>query len=586
MSTKKTKSESTTKSKNIKHIKGPNYFDLLKEMTKWFGNNNRTVDQLHELIEKFELKDITSIWSRIISLCYSNPKIIKYLNKYFNNLFEWYKIKQFGVELIFLNIAFIMDLNLHKQNKFYFLKSNDEKDQNKAIVTKLLFEFYLKNNNKFLNTIELNNLYKLFNLNEITTEQLNILNKYLDPDNKDLEITPAILNKPEIITEDVQNEINQFVLNSKTKQLPIEINEFANNFKFYLSDNNINCKNCELKNTAKVLLDTNISSTSDYIDILFINFQSSQGDLQYNKPLSDSNLDIFRQKLFYLPSETKWMILNLIPCFSNDKRINPKNSKIIIQNCFPNVTQLIQKFRSQYIVTIGKTVFDTFGLKGSILSKSGQIDNINNQSFLCLVDPISIIKYNSADNVKAFNNTFNTLYNLMNKKYNKEVNNTHQFSQQVVEKKTNILDETIKKLNFQRKEESINSQPIDFESFDKSSKKQFQDKQFQQNNIQNFVINVKQDKMIDEPSEDMTLFDVKSLDENNILITYIKDGKKYYSIKPYITPIFIKNKPWYECEMLDKNIDQICFVNKKQHKKLKSKLIENLEVMKNSCING
>ena len=247
---------------------------------------------------------------------------------------------------------------------------------------------------------------------------------------------------------------------------------------------------------------------------------------------------------------------------------------------------MIQKFRSQYIVTIGKTVFDTFGLKGSILSKPGQIDNINNQSFLCLVDPISIIKYNSADNVKAFNNTFSTLYNLMNKKYNKEANNTQHVSQQVIEKKTNLLDETIKKLNFQRKEESINSQPIKFETNKQTKKQQFQDNQFQQNNIQNFVINVKQDKMIDEPTEDMTLFDVKSLDENNILITYIKDGKKYYSIKPYITPIFIKNKPWYECEMLDKNIDQICFVNKKQHKKLKSKLIENLEVMKNSCING
>ena len=110
---------------------------FLKQINKWLISKNRTEEDIEYILQKFELDHpIPYLFQRIVSLGYNNPNIIVFVNRYLNNLFDFSKYTEVG---LMQTLGHIFESNGHnKFNKFFFLKSSENKDEYKYKVKKII----------------------------------------------------------------------------------------------------------------------------------------------------------------------------------------------------------------------------------------------------------------------------------------------------------------------------------------------------------------------------------------------------------------------------------------------------------------
>ncbi|MFW6247067.1 MAG: uracil-DNA glycosylase family protein [bacterium] len=532
-----------------------NYIDFLKALTRWLCGNQRNEDKLEKLINTYDLNN-QKLFLRIASYAYNNPHIIWYLNKYFNSLYDFYS---YDTKELVYNICYVFDMNMHNKNSnFFYLKSQELRDNNKQKVKKVLKDYFIQIKKKHINDIELNHLYNLFNKGVIKEEDLEKINKTINGEESKLNLDPIEIEE----TSDNKNleyskeQINQYIEECRTRNLSNEISEFCTKLK-EIKQKREKCKNCKLFNSEMVVLDTN-RETFGEVDFAFVALNPGKTEKIYDKPLVGAAGKLQREMMFYLPKDTKWMITNIMLCFTANQADIGKTEKEISkvsENCRDFLVKIFEKFPAKYYIPIGKPAAAVFGISGSIIENSGQLFEVGNSKIIPLVHPSGVIQYHGKLE-QAYKYGFNRIYEIAENIYPNQKNS----------------------VNLNVSTENNNSS---YQSNKQTTTNKRSNKGYLKNIPEEKIINIDDDKFFEE--NNITLFDCVNLDNKNILMIYLdQNGIKYYAIKELVVPLYIKTEG--NCEILIDDPDAVTYANGYSRNKILKGLRENMEVNKRTAV--
>jgi len=528
------------KKKQIKKKK-KEYISFLRELTNWVCNKDRDDSRMTKLIEDYGTKT-NDLFLRIGSYCYNSLHLVWYFNKYFNNFYE---MSSADPLIIVKSMAYVMDVNNHSsRNSFFYLKSADHRDYNKLTVKKVIREYFEKVLDKYINDIELNFYYSLFIKQHITIDELNEMNSAVNGKESKLNIREVDMCNISGNDNDcnAKEEIKNVIDHYRTRTLPQPFVDYINQLKQALP-NRPECQGCKLKGKPSVFFDSNLEDFGE-VDIAFIALNPERDDVTYGKPLVGKSGSFHRSHMLKMPEQTKWVLLNIMVCSTNSQKEIGKNEREILNvanNCKGILIDLLKKFPTKYYVPMGAPAAKTFGIKGSITQQSGNLQVIDNKNIIPCVHPSAVIQYHGNMEI-AYNEAFQTIYRVMNEKFG--ITNEPQ-----VQNNSDVLNtlENIKQFN-------------------KSSYGKY---------------NIPSEKIVQEITTDLTLFDIVNLDGANILMTFIdKEGKKWYKIEPYELPVYIKNVDWKNAEMLTNHVDSIIHINGYNRLKLMTAVRDSMAMTK------
>ncbi len=518
---KKSVSASNIKKKQI------NKLIFLKTLTKWVTNLKRTDAQLEEIINKFNIDN--NIIKRLISYNYGFPHIIDYYNKYLNNLYDFNK---FDTKTLIKSLTYLMDINFRSNPKlFMYIKSTEFKDDIKNTIKELIKEYLSVTYCIECNKKELNFYYKLFKLGVIKDEDLLFIDKQLNGESTKIK-NLSYVNFSEALRIEGSNDVNEnsditeIKTNSITNELNSPIIEFINEIKNEKT-NRKECKSCGLYKNQMVVLDTNVENLHENIDIVFVGLNPGKEEAISDKPFVGKSGKYIRKIVDSLPSNTKWLIFNMILCSTNDKNEIIKISGSINQtfkNCSGFFSKIVEKFPTKLFIAIGDDAKSLFNIKSSISDCSGKIFSVA-EGVRCipLIHPSAILR---------------------NPKYQA------------------IFDKSAEEILSLFKGEDEN--PI------LKVKKDIKQKSVDFNNISH-------DNII-EDEKDMLFVDTKRIGDNKILMIYTDlAGNKKYQIKDFKYPVCVKNANWDKCDMMTDKIDDVCYVNDYQKTMVLKKCYEILK---------
>lgn len=471
--------------------KSKKYVTFLKLLTKWLGNKRRNPDQIKTLIDKYNVDN--TIMRRILTYLIGAPHIQWYCNKYLNNKYDFHKAQ---TEDLLFTLVHIMDVNkCTDTRKFYFMKSTDSRDTIRYPFKQLLSQYFDLSYNMYYNEKELNFLYRLFTLNEITYEQIN-------------NIDIMINNKQTLKLEAIESQ--QFEDSKKKVDPSTAIPQISEPIQQYINDmqnlKSQNCVNCPMYPYPMVVIDTNCE-TFDNIDIMFLGLNPGVDEATQNRPfIGDSGMEI-RKIIAQLPDNVKWVLGNFIFCATSNKteleKVGGSVAKIQDQ-CSNFAVDLIQKFPAKYYVPVGGDALQRFKITDKTISHvSGEIFDIQ------VIDKAKIIPLIHPSSVLRSRNRYEGIFN---------------------KSCQTIIDQ--------------------FKSYKPTKQKSTPQKTQQQN------LELANDNIITNVDDSLTFFDVRELDNNRILSIYIdKEGKKKYKIDNYNFEFYIKPTQWDTCGMINTNMD-------------------------------
>jgi len=386
------------KKANIHKKSKPNFIEGLKQLTNWVTYTNGKIDKLEYIIEHYGITE--TIIKRLYSYVYSYPHIIYYCNKYLNDkytlgsLFSNKIKKQENLVRFISGFAYILYKNNCSKQSFMFIKSDALADKNRVNVKKLLSEYFNVVNGKVFNELELNFLYDLFVIGEITDIHLMKMDQVLNNGKSTIKLQNYTRPK---IEQDIQIEQPQININQNT---------YINEFNIELNDlKKKQCRQCSLYNDKIIKIDSNVTQ-KESIDIAFFNLYSSQEDYQNNLICSDVKGQEIRKKLNYLSDNNiKWLMSSLILCKTTKENVIDNN---IFKNCQHIFKYICETFPAKYYVFFGAKANQIFGVKGKISQISGQI--INNHQ-IPIISPSSL---KSKTMVQLWEQSFQNIYQIFN----------------------------------------------------------------------------------------------------------------------------------------------------------------------------
>jgi len=522
------------KGKTIK--KKTNYIDFLKLLSLYIlqdSNNNN----FSQILSKYNVNK-REIFKRLISYNYSNPYIIKYINTYMNNKFDFYSFDE--MEMI-NSIKFIMQMN--NVDKLYFIKFNDLKDHNKPIIKSLLKTYFNMIKNSYINDLELNFLYEMLK-NDI--EYLETINKLINGETSKLNLKIANYSQN-------NNTESQIDINSKIEdQLSIPLSEDIININIELNAkkmNSKNCQSCPLFNNKLIAVDSNLLKVEP-VDIGFILLNPGYDESLYNRLLVGESGKLFRSKLLNINPNITYIISNIIMCSTRTQADTGKTDKKlnqVIKKCKPNLKYIIDKFPAKIYIPIGKHAMESFDISGSIIENSGQVFN----NIIPIIHPSAALRNDS--NKIIFDKTFEVIKLVTDKiSISKSSKNTIP-NISTIEKKTKpSVDSIISNIK--------------------------------QSNSSKY--NIPDEHVITDIDPSLTYLDSITLNYNDIVHIYLSpDGIKKYLFDSIKIPIYIKNSSLSNMNMLVNEVDQIFYVTKSEKYKLTKTLRDNIISNKYSALN-
>lgn len=340
--------------------KDPYY--IYKVLTKYLLNPNDAL--LAELCK--DKKTADRLRYRVVSYFLSMPKIMWYINKYLNNMYDDSKISNENWFITFANIAKMY--GVENTNWFYFAKYKQDEYAN---FCKTIRQYYDTIGENLPSSGELTSLYNLMRCGKILDEDL---------ENMELIINGQAVKKKSNIK---QLTTSQLVLKSETTDIQSTKNKtiesLSQNIRNFIdtcirfTTNRQECLNCELYGKKKVILDTNLTNPGP-VDISFIGLNPGKEEVEKGIPFIGGAGQIFRDYLdrFLKRFNFNYLITNCIICSTpNEKDISRPTT--VIKKC-KEITNLIhQYFPSKLTVVMGDKAMKSVGIKGTITQNNGKI---------------------------------------------------------------------------------------------------------------------------------------------------------------------------------------------------------------------
>ena len=473
--------------------KKTNYLTGLKALSSWMTGTRRDEKELEYIISKYEFN--TTIFKRLISYIYNSPHIVWYINKYLNDLYNFNKMNL--INLIY-SFVYLLDINQKNQmKKLFYIKSDDLADRNKTKIKTLLNDFFSKLYDKNYNEQELNFFYDLFNLGYITVQDITEIDLHLN-NNK----TTVELDQFQAYQKQPQNITTNTIPLDIYRTLPENISKYCDEIKMKIL-NRKKCQQCELFGKPSVIVDTNVNDFGE-VDIIFIGLNPGKDEVILNKPFVGKSGIPFREKLAKLPANVKWVITNIMLCHTrNEKEI--KNPEVVIENCQELLVEITSKFPAKYYVPLGAKAAKAMGLDQGISSISGKKFTKGDFTIIPIIHPSNAVNYGQMD---KFNESFETIYEL--------------FKDMSVSKPA-----TIQQRNLTMKSAAVT-----------------EIKTSQNNN-----------RFITEVTDDLTLFDIREINNKIVKIFIDKDFNKKYLIEDYEFSFYIHSGSWNTCSQIIDNVD-------------------------------
>lgn len=299
-----------------------------------------------------------------------------------------------------------------------------------------------------------------------------------------------------------------------------EIKSFTKEAIRFMKTPQCDCRKCELNNNLKIIMDTNIQSLSEGVDILFIGQNSTLADKDTGIPMNSKQLSFFRDCLDVTINKypkLKYACINLLQCVViKESEFKPDSS---INKCKKITNIIIGNLKPKLIVTFGDKAMKYFGIKGSLNKNNGTIFN----NVLPTVLPV----VKMTDKNKAL---FEAAWQVM------------------------------------------------FQQLDRI----FMENETENNSTGDF--NIDPNRIVTKLTSDYTILDVKQLNNKFVYILKDKHNKKCYMIQDFKIPIYIKHGDYRTCNLITKDIDQVCYVNSYQLEQLNKKLYADMKQLTGSIV--
>jgi uracil-DNA glycosylase family 4 len=486
-------------SSNVTRKKPPNYITGLKGITNWVFNKNRKKEELEYLIETFKIDN--NIVKRFLLYTYNSPHMTWYVNKYLNHL---YHFDRFDTVNLIYSFIYLLDVNRISRKaipeSLLYLKNTELADKNKAKIKELFEEFFSRLYDKEYNQKELNFFYDLVNLNIISFDAINKMDKHVNSGKSTLTLEDvAMPNSP---------KVNNFVLDIYREFSP-GIKTFCDQAKQYILSRP-ECKGCELYGKPTVILDTNMDDGGN-IDIMFFGLNPRADDIEIGKPFSGKDGKVLRERMSLIPANTKWAIANVILCQTKTEN-EIKDLENVKKKCHDLIEGIRDTFPAKIIVPLGAKAADWFGLKGGMASLSGKVFTSNSQTIIPIIHP-NAANYN-ADNLDKFKKDFATILNMFKPQ------------EEQVSVATSFVVPEVKTIE---------------PSFKATG-----------------------DKFVTTVTPDLTFFDVREVDGKILMIYINQQGQKRYKVEDYNLHFYLKNDNWRNCNQVTDRVDGIVTITGKE----------------------
>lgn len=530
------------KVKNFKKATKPSILEFLKGLTTWVCKPNSTEDELKILLSKFPDISINFLFNRLMSYNLSFPHIIWFCNKYLNNFYEFSALssnKEITEEnkiRIMMTIKHLMDINLQSQrNKLFYLKSNEFKDENRRQIKNLLNKYFSEVYDCNFHDKELDAYYYLFERGVIVEEDLYKADELLNNGKRTLKLNltgSGFDNYETTIPEANIMTPKQYLEFCRKKQHSPEIQTYCHELQ-ELKRGRSECQICELYNKPIVILDTNLDKPGN-VDVMFVGLNPGKDEVTYNKTFIGDPSIILREKIMKFHPNTKWLITNIIMCHTpNEKDLS--DWETVAKNCSKSfLMDISRKFPPKVFVTIGRQSKEFFGIQEQISKCSGQVYDYGNYKIIPLIHPSSVARSRDR-NGAIFENSWKTIYD-------------------------NV-------------ESPIINIPCDSVNVEQTIQTP------SQTQCSTFI---KEEDIIQEPTNDLMLFDIVNLDNEKLLKIFVdSNGKKKYQFVIYEMPIFIKySSNWSQNTTVTDQIDAFVNVPGKNRYYVNKLLKEQLDIIK------
>lgn len=350
----------SAKKKKTKPKKDPYY--IYKVLTKYLLNPSEEL--LKELCK--DKKVATSLRYRTVSYFMSLPRIMWYVNKYLNNLYNDSKISNEDWFRTFANI--VKMYGVENTNWFYFARYRQDEYAN---FCKLVRKYYDTINANAPSSAELTALFNLTKSGIITQEDLENMELIIEGKPTKKKSTVNVKTTNNLVLKSETTDVTT-TKNKTFESLSQDVQNFANTCVQFTT-NRQECRSCELSGKKKVILDTNLPKPGP-VDITFIGLNPGKEEAEKGIPFIGGAGQIFRDYLdrFLEKFNFTYLITNCILCSTpNEKDINRPSA--VVKKC-REVTNLIhQYFPAKLTVVMGDKAMKSVGIKGTITKNNGKI---------------------------------------------------------------------------------------------------------------------------------------------------------------------------------------------------------------------
>lgn len=438
---------------------------------------------------------------------------------------------------------------IHKINKFA-----NGSYETMPIISKFTNEEWLEFYSQLLKSRNITNSRALYmpryNENEYVTFSKN-MKKYLDqikadpPSSQELQCL-YVLYKQEVLPFNIFDELiidNEIATKKKSsnpsihvdfnfnisstfksskennyEKLSEEIKAFTKDALRFMKSPYSDCKKCELNNNLKIIIDTNIQSLSEGVDVLFIGQNPTLDDRESGVPMNTKQFGYFRDFLDVALNKYqkfKYACINLLQCVViKDSEFKPDSC---ISKCKKISKILIDNLKPKLIVTFGDKPMKYFGIKGTV--------NKNNGSLLNNVIPTVLPTANMTEKNKGlFDKAWQNIFQALDR--------------YTIERESNL-----------------NS-----------------DNEF----------NIDPSKIITKITSDYTILDVKQINNKQIFMFKDKSNVKRYYIQDIKVPVYIKFGDYKHCKFITDEMDQVVYLTAAQLEQLNKKLYSDMKQLTGS----
>ena len=471
----------------------------------------------------------------------------------------------------------LIDPTEERLNKLTENKTEAEKFKNRAILQIQAYPHLIHKINKYLNDynvaqqftprqwieflaqlLKMQNInnsngfyFQKFHLNDYVEFSKKIKNYYKqidadDPSSQEIQALYVLYNN-ELITDDdlddliIQNDekpkstkttkvVNQTLLNfnmtsgkdfisSKTRTfdtLPDFVKTYTQNCLAFIKSRKT-CYQCELNKNRKIILDSNIENESESVDVLFVGYHPTDADCQAMLPMSSQNFTLFRDMLDTMLIKYPHIKFACMNILSccANEEVNLSKPELAITKCKEIATVIRENLKPKIIMTFGDKAMKWFGIKGSVTKNNGTL--INN--VIPTVAPESL-QYN-AKNKTLFETAWVELFSTIDSA--------------TVKQKAEIGGDC--------------------------------------------EYNIPQSAIVTKITPDLTILDIKELDNQLVFIFKDKDGRKKYYFENIKYQVFIKYGDYRTCRFVCDEMDEVVYLNSYQLSQLNKKIYADMQAL-------